>query len=199
MDRYPEITFAINNEFKKLEREKVTPWVFMNGGEMGPIEDFYGRTIHYKGVAFEGSPRQVFWGNFINPFLEGIFVWAFELALQFADKRGSERPPTIMHTHQCLTNGIYAIYNRMQDIDRRLRGKGFPKQVPLRDVSREIKNMEMRLQEYSDSALIASKPKAEPQEDFRLSDAIELKPKVFGVALDLKKAWKWCKTKFGQS
>ena len=146
MDKYPEITFAVENKFKKLNTEKLTPWVFLNTGKMAPIEDFYGRTIRYLGsVGFEGSPREVFWGSFIEPFLEGIFVWAFEFALDYAEKRKSDRRELILYTRECLMNGVCLTYNRMQNIDRRLRGKGFPDQVSPRDISREINKMQIKI------------------------------------------------------
>jgi hypothetical protein len=49
MDKYPEITFAVENKFKKLNTDKLTPWIFLNTGKMAPIEDFYGRTIPWIG------------------------------------------------------------------------------------------------------------------------------------------------------
>ncbi len=196
---FPEIKFAVENEFKKLSAEKLTPWVFMNAGKMAPIEDFYGRTIKYRGVRFEGSPRQVFWGGFIDPFVEAIFVWAFEFAIDCVEKRNYDRRESILYTHQCLTHGLYSIYNRMQDIDRNLRGGGFPNQIAVRDISREIKEMETKLNEYKDSALAASRPNIDQPVVGPFSDAIEFKPGICGISLDLKKLWNWFKLRFGHS
>ncbi len=153
MDRYPEISFEVGNKFKRLIAEKLTPWVFFNSGEMAPIESFSGRPIHYRGLAFEGTPRDVFWGNFIVPFLEDICAWAFDFAANRAEKRKCDYREMMLHTHQCLTNGLYKVYNEMQDIDRKLRGKGFPQQVPSRNVSLKIKKMQTRFDAYRDSAL----------------------------------------------
>jgi hypothetical protein len=155
MDKYPEINFAIKNKFKMLVRDKLTPWRFLNAGNMIPVEDFYGRTIQYRGVAFKGSPRQFFWGGFVEPFLEAIFIWAFEFAVEYAEKRKHDCQEVMLHSYQYLTNGLYSTYITMRDIDRKLRGKGFPSQVPPRDISRDIKRMQIRLDKYRDSALLA--------------------------------------------
>ncbi len=195
MANYPEITFAVENKFKQLSTNKLTPWEFLNTGKMSPIVDFYGRTIQYSGVGFEGSPREVFWGGFIEPFLEDIFVWAFEFALDYAKKRNSDCQELVLYTHQCLLNGLILIYKRMQNIDRKLRGKGFPDQVPPRDVSREIKKMETKLGEYRDSALAVLRLKNKQTAGDTFSDVIELKPGISGFSLDLKKLWKWCMSK----
>jgi hypothetical protein len=199
MDKYPEITFAIENKFKKLNRDKLTPWVFLNAGNKVSIEDFYGHTIQYQGVRFEGSPREVFWGVFIEPFLEDIFAWAFELALDRARKRNSDSRELILYARECLTNGVGLIFKGMQKIDRNLRGNGFPDQVTPKDISREINKMQIKLDEYRDSTLVALKPKIEQSSGGTFSDVIELKPGISGVSLDLKKLWKWCMSKLGYS
>jgi len=154
MDRYPEISFEVGNQFKRLIGEKLRPWVFLNTGEMAPVEDFYGHSIQYRGLAFEGTPREVFWGKFIVPFLEAICACAFDFASDRAEKRKADYRNIIIHTHQCLTNGLYKVYNEMQDIDRRLRGKGFPQKVRPQDVSLKVKKMQTRFDEYRDSALL---------------------------------------------
>ncbi len=199
MDKYPEITFAVENKFKKLSAEKLTPWVFLNTGKMASIEDFYGRRIQYQGVGFEGSPSEVFWGGFIEPFLEDIFVWAFEFTLDHAEKRNLDRREPILYTRECLMNGLCLTYNKMQNIDRRLRGKGFPDQVSPRDISREINRMQIKLDEYRDSTLAAPNIKNEQPACGIFTDAVELKPGIFGFSFDLKKFWKWCISKLGYS
>ena len=154
--------------------------------------------VRYLGsVGFEGSPREVFWGGFIEPFLEDIFVWAFEFALNHAEKRKSDRRELILYTRECLMNGVCLTYNRMQNIDRRLRGKGFPDQVSPRDISREINKMQIKLDEYRDSTLAVSKIKNEQTASGTFTDAVELKPGIFGFSFDLKKLWKWCMLKLG--
>jgi hypothetical protein len=199
MDMYPEITFAVGNKFKQLSTEKLTPWEFLNTGKMSPIVDFYGRTIQYSGVGFEGSPREVFWGGFIEPFLEDIFVWAFEFALCHAEKRNLHRKEVILYARECLVNGLHLTYSRMQKIDRMLRGKGFPDRISLRDISREINKMQTKLDEYRDSTIAALRYENEQATGNTFSDAVELKPGVFGFSFDLKKFWKWCTSKFSCS
>lgn len=199
MDKYPEITFAVENKFKKLNRDKLAPWVFLNAGNTVSIVDFYGHTIRYQGVRFEGSPREVFWGGFIEPFLEDIFVWAFELALDYAKKRDSDSRKLILYTRECLMNGVNLIYKGMQKIDRNLRGNGFPDKITPRDISREINKTQIKLDEYRDSTLVALKIKNEQAASGKFTDVVELKPGIFGFSFDLKKLWKWCMLKFGYS
>ncbi len=197
MDKYPEITFAVQNKFKQLIRDKLTPWMFLNATKQVSISDFYGHTIHYSGVEFEGSPREVFWGGFIEPFIENIFVWAYEFALDHTRKRNIEGREAILYTRECLLNGVNSSYRTMQKIDRNLRGKGYPGKVVPRDTLHEIDKMQIKLDEYRDSALTSLECKN--KQSARLSDAVELKPGIWGISFDLKKFWKWLVSKFKYS
>jgi len=71
MSDQPEIRFAIEQAFKQLETDKIIPWSFFSTGKMKPVEDFHCKIIRYigSGLAFDGSPRLVFW-EFIQPFFE---------------------------------------------------------------------------------------------------------------------------------
>lgn len=192
MADFPEITFIIRQAFGQLETDKVTPWAFLTTGKMRPIENFYGRKIQYVGVEFEGSPRDVFWNGFIEPFLEAIFLWGFDLALSYAKERHVDFQQVIQHTKERLSEGMSTIYQRMQDIDRRLRGKGFPKRVTPHNISGLVKAMQGKLQEYYESAL-RSHPVAEKLKTPPLLDALEIKPGAYGFSLDLKKVWLWAR------
>lgn len=175
------------------------PWEFLNTGKMTPIVDFYGRNIRYSGVEFAGSPREVFWSNFIEPFLEDLFIWAFDFALCHAKKRNLDQKESILYARECLINGLHLTYGRMQKIDRVLRGKGYPDRIPLRDISKEISVMQVKLDKYRDSTLAAPTINNRRISCSSLVDAVDLKPGAFGFAFDLKKFWKWFKSKINYS
>jgi hypothetical protein len=121
---------------------------------MPEIEDFYGKKIQYKGVAFEGSPSTVFW-NFIEPFLESLMGWGFDIALAHGRQRELDLRGCLVEARQALSEGIHEVYRRMQDIDRGLRwhSKGLPKDVPpAHDISEPIRAMHAKLTEYFESA-----------------------------------------------
>jgi len=153
---HPEIIFAIDTAFAKLEREKITPWAFLTTNEMPPIEDYHGRVIQYRGVKFEGSPELVFWRGFVDPFLEALIGWGFKLALDHARERGLDPQPCIDVAQQALENGVSRILNRMKDIDRRLRGNGSPEKVHPRDVTAAKGTFFGKIKEYKASAIQAS-------------------------------------------
>lgn len=120
----------IESEFQRLEKEKVTPWAFLLSGKGLRVTDFFGKQISYEGVEFEGSPRIVFWNGFIQPFLNDIVSRSFSETRSFCLIHGVEPSAPLEETASLLKAGIAHIYERMVDIDQKLRGKGYPNSVP---------------------------------------------------------------------
>ncbi len=67
---YPTFRKRVDDAIEQLIKQKVTPWSFLTAGPPFRIKSFDGKQIAYEGVGFEGSPRQVFWSRYIEPFLE---------------------------------------------------------------------------------------------------------------------------------
>jgi len=153
----PLIQHMISEEFKKLKDEKITPWVFFNTGKMPVITNFYGKSIHYQGVEFEGSPRLVFWDGFIEPFLKDIIVRSIQSVVNLSKENGVATEDVLLHAKRQLSSGIWSIYHEMQNIDQRIKGKGFPERANKRDISGKIKRMEKFLEDHVNSAIEISK------------------------------------------
>jgi hypothetical protein len=130
------------DEFAKLDRAQITPWAFLKAGPPMRVKDFYGHEISYRGIGFEGSPRTVFWSRYIEPFLEDISYRGVDLALRLSKEKGID-PQKPLKEIQGLLNGLTRkSFNRMADIDRRLRGNGFVTDLALRSIDREQQAME---------------------------------------------------------
>lgn len=132
----------VEDAWVRLEREQITPWVFMTAGPLFEIRDFYGNQISYQGIEFEGSPRHVFWGRYIEPFLEDLVDRVVKQTLQLAAEKRQDGRVALPEVAGLLKAVIRRTYSRMADIDRRLRGKGFPENVTLRNIASEVGQME---------------------------------------------------------
>jgi len=130
----------IFEEFKHLVKEQVAPWVFFRTGKFR-IKKFDGGCISYSGIEFEGSPRLVFWQGCIEPFVEDVIKRMIEETIRLAKDKNVQLSAVLGSTKANLSGGIRTLYSKMQEVDRRLRGKGYPKSVPKRDVSFEVKKM----------------------------------------------------------
>lgn len=138
----PSLERFVRDRFVKLDREQITPWALFNSGEAMAVTDYHGRKIAYRGLRFEGSPRTVFWSNYIEPFLEQIACDAITYARNLSTEKKVDPRRPIFAVEGLLLGRVRETYGRMAEIDRRLRGRGFPEKVPLRSTKRELQKME---------------------------------------------------------
>jgi hypothetical protein len=132
----------VRDECEKLDRFQITPWAFLKAGPPMRVKDFYGHEICYQGIGFEGSPRHIFWSRYIEPFLEDIVFRAVDQALRLSRERGIHPQRPLLETQGLLNSYVRKTFDRMAEIDRRLRGGGLPGRVALRNTSREQQAME---------------------------------------------------------
>jgi hypothetical protein len=144
---FPTFRKRVDDAFEHLIKQQVTPWFFMKAGPPFRIKSFDGREIAYQGIGFDGSPREVFWSRYIEPFLEQLCISEIEAAISLAREKGVNARFLLPELQGLLSAGFRKVYGGMADVDRRLRGKGYPNSVPLRSVELEIQRMDKFLDE----------------------------------------------------
>lgn len=156
---YPTFRKRVDDAFEQLIQQQVTPWSFMTAGPPFRIKSFDGGESAYQGIAFEGSPREVFWSRYIEPFLERLCISELEAAVSMAREKGVDARRLLPELQGLLSSGFRKVYERMADVDRRLRGKGFPNSGALRSVEPEIQRMDKFLDERILAEIELWKPK----------------------------------------
>lgn len=131
----------IDKEKHRIIHEQIIPWIMMFASNKGSVKNFQGQTYSWTGVLFEGSPRDVFWGRYIEPFLEDSTVRLIEMvSKECRENRLNIR--TELDTLSQHLRGMYArVYKEMADADQKMRGNGYPENVQRVDVSQEISTM----------------------------------------------------------
>jgi hypothetical protein len=138
---YPIFEKRVADAVEQLLQKQVTPWAFLSSGKPFQVSKFDGRKIVYQGGEFEGSRREVFWGRYIEPFLEDLSVREIDAAVKMADERGVDAKLLLSEVQSLLVKSTRKVFDRMAEIDRRLIGKGYPNNVPLRSVENEVRGM----------------------------------------------------------
>jgi hypothetical protein len=128
----PTFEKRIADATDQILRKQVDPWLFMPQGLS--VTKFDGRPISYHGIKFEGSPRLVFWSGYIQPFLEHLITSEIAAGVSMARERRVDARQLLPEIQGLLLSAISKVFTRMTDVDRRLRGDGFPEQVPLRNI-----------------------------------------------------------------
>jgi len=135
-----------------LIKEKLIPWRFFRTGKF-KVTNYDGKVIAYSGVEFEGSPQNVFWEGFIEPFIEdGIQKILDEIGKE-CQQNNLDPEPHIKEAASLLYGLIIKVYNYMAETDQRLRGKGYPEKVKRMDVDDKIRKMNEVLEEHVEAVL----------------------------------------------
>jgi hypothetical protein len=123
-----------------IKEDKLAPSLWFNSRGV-EIAGSHGKTVSISGCRYEGTPVLVFWKS-VEPFLEDAIVHTLDDTLDVCLSRKWE-PEAYIREAAMLLDGhlIDPIYRYMAGIDRRLRGKGNPKSVKLRDVTNDIVGM----------------------------------------------------------
>ncbi len=130
----------LSEEFKRLTKEQVAPWIFFNSKGVR-VKKFDGKDISISGSKYNDSSSLVFFKGYIEPYIADAIKRMIAKTIKLAKDKNVPISAVLESTKANLSGGINAVYHKMQDIDRRLRGKGYPESVPKRDVSYEIKKM----------------------------------------------------------
>ncbi len=155
---YPTFKKRISDSVEQLLQKQVTPWAFLDSGKPFRIEKLDKLEICYEGVGFEGSPREVFWGRYIEPFLEVLAKREIAEAVSLARERGVDGKILLLEVRGLLRDGSRRVFARMAEIDQRLMGNGYPKNVPLRRVEHEVQNVDQFIEERIQAELDMWRP-----------------------------------------
>lgn len=150
---YPRLEKLVKAADSRLI-QLVTRWAFLKAGPKFEIERFDGTKISYEGIAFSGSPVEVFWCGFIEPYIEDESVKILEQAGQLAIEC-EIHPGEVINEARCLLHVVVRrVYGKMSDVDRTLRGDGinFPDK---KDVTSHIAAMSAYID--SEAQIVAAK------------------------------------------
>ncbi|OHB38484.1 MAG: hypothetical protein A2099_03885 [Planctomycetes bacterium GWF2_39_10] len=156
---YPTFRKSVDDAIEQLIKQKVTPWSFLTAGHPFRIKSFDGRQIAYEGVGFGGSPRQVFWSRYIEPFLEDLCVSEITVAMSMAREKRVDAKLLLPELQGLLSAGFRKVYARMADVDRLLMGKGFPDSVEPKPIG-QVRAMDKFLDERIRAEIAMWKPKS---------------------------------------
>lgn len=154
---YPTFDKRIADATNRILNEQVEPWLFIH--HHLSVKRFDGQSISYEGAGFEGSPRHVFWTDYIEPFLRDLIVKELDAAVGAATKREVDGKKLIPEVRGLLFSSCNKVLARMAEVDRRLLGKGFPQDVPLRDVQPELEELRNFLDLHVSAELAMWKPR----------------------------------------
>lgn len=138
---FPTFQKRIHDSFDQLIKNQITPWAFLNSGKPMRVHTHDNRLISYEGVGFEGSPENVFWYRYIEPFMEEICINEINDAIKLAAEKNVDAKLLLPEIEGLLLAKVRRSFNKMTEIDQRLKGRGFPETIHPRPVEKEFQVM----------------------------------------------------------
>lgn len=178
---YEIIKADVEEATHSILKDAVDPWIFFNSHGVN-IKKADGSSISISGFEYGGTDVQVFWDGFADGHIKQK---SRELIGSTRLKAIERNIPVHDSLQDCLALihiMIKKIFNRMADIDQRLRGKGYPKSVKKKDVHHYIERNYQAAKALINSEIecaIEQNSKAQP-----LINALELKPNIFGLGIN---------------
>lgn len=154
---HPTFAKRIDDSVARIVHDQVEPWFFMQ--TRLTVKRFNGRPISYEGIEFAGTPRTVFWSQYIEPFLEDLVVRELSAAVTAAKEREVDARHLIPEVQSLLLSGSRRVLSKMAEVDQRLLGRGFPQQVPLRSIEAEQEGMRAFIDRHALAELEMWKPR----------------------------------------
>jgi len=147
----------------------INPWIFFNSHGID-IPKVNGKRISIKGFEFSGSALDVFWGGFADEWVQKTGRELIELTRRKAIERGLPVAPALTDCLNEIRLMVATIFNRMAEIEQRLKGKGYPKSVPKTDVSHLIQINVDDLEKIVEAEFMASLSR-QPKQSMSLPQA----------------------------
>lgn len=144
----PRIQKLFQDELQRIETEQITPWIMGFATGKLNIHYFNKKQISYSGIAFEGSPQQVFWGRYIEPFLEDFISSAIEQITRECSENSLDIEIELKCLEDHLRTLISSTFDKMAKAEQRMLGKGYPEQIPKRNVDIYINAMNHYLRQH---------------------------------------------------
>ncbi|MCP4703975.1 MAG: hypothetical protein GY865_05140 [candidate division Zixibacteria bacterium] len=149
----------LDSDFEGLHK-RVISWLMFFASNKGEIEMHDGKTIKPCNIEFDGSIREIYWQNFIQPFLKESITNTFEKTREFANQYNIDTKAMLHEAYETLEIKIRDIFRHMIETDQKIRGKGSPTSVdrynPKREIYQIISFLEIR---YAAELAIMPKPK----------------------------------------
>lgn len=182
---HPLVQERIAQEERVLTRLNQA-WLSMEGGLA--ITDYYGKAIRYSGIRFEGSPREVYWSNFWEPFIFDAAKKVLDWTMETCGARNLQADAYLLEASDLLKDFVRKTYRDIATTDLMLCASGSSDSVSRKDVSRRIRIMNERI----DALLVAVTHvgEAPPPPPDSMPDVLVLRPSLWGIGIDLRALWR---------
>jgi hypothetical protein len=137
---YPKRTLSMNASYNRLERDLFSPWLSFYSGKEISVTNCEGKEVYLAGVIeYGGSLQETFWSGFFEPDFKRVITEQIDQTVKDCEGDREFTNAALKETADLLRVFSRKVYQRMAEIDGRIRGNGDPNMVERRPVEDKIK------------------------------------------------------------
>jgi hypothetical protein len=150
---YPKRTLSINVAYTRLERELFSRWTLFHSGKEITVKNSEGKEVRFAGdVKFAGSARELFWGGFFEPDFKKIIKEQLDQTVKDCESHRELAKAALNETADLLRRFSRKVYDRMAEIDQRIRGNGDPNMAQRQAVVDRVKALNADIEVLTEAA-----------------------------------------------
>lgn len=131
----------------------IAKWLCCHAAQKGSVKDFYGNEVScMQNYSFSGTIMDVYW-QFFDPFLKDYIRKEVEIIRKKAEEAKLDGAETLEIFRVNMKGAIKQIYDRMADIERLMRGNGFPDKIKVRPIEDYCTRMNWEIDEKVDAQI----------------------------------------------
>ncbi len=178
------------NEIIKTDVEEATqslivntiePWLFFKSHGVN-IKKADGRSLSVSGIPYKDSAVVAFWEGFADAHINKQSRELIETTRLRAIERNIPLETALQDCLRHLKNMIVTIFEKMADVDQKLRGEGIPNSVSKKSIQQYIDRNYSIIKSLVDAEISCVQFRNNNQTWLK---ALELKPNIFGLGLNL--------------
>jgi hypothetical protein len=152
---YPRLKKSVFDEMHQIHKAQLHPWRMFHAGLS--VKRLDGTEIRYEGIEFKGSPRQIFWSSYIEPFLKEMVLRQYTSSIKIALEREVDAREVLLEVRDLMLSVGRKTYREMATIDQRLQSKGDLNLIPLRNCDNENERFGKFVDEHYQAELVMLK------------------------------------------
>jgi hypothetical protein len=117
----PLIDKTIQDKARLIIDNQIIPWAFFYTSRGVSVRRYDGKLISYAGIKFFGTPVEVFWNGYIEPYIEKLVVESIEAVSKQIKENNLDSKKEFDYLSVRLGISVERIYREMQRVDQTLK------------------------------------------------------------------------------
>lgn len=150
---FPKRTLNINVAYDRLERELFGRWTLFDSGKSITVTSCEGKKVHFTGdTEYVGAAQEIFWGGFFEPDFKRVITEQIDQTVKDCKIHPELAQAILNETADLLRKFSRRVYERMAEVDQRIRGQGNPNIAQRRTVEDRIKALNAEIDVFAEAA-----------------------------------------------